>query len=456
MRIGLTGLMLLYCAVFSATMMADTPQITLLERDGKVNEIPLLDNRFRIDHNVKKITLLFFRAPGTPAVVLVKPDGSKYYATHAIADEKLEWYDEISYDLVIVTDPIPGPWQVLGQIRQDSRVMVLGDIELQVDPLPPLIFRGEMLKIQGQVTNDGQPVDIGYFRDVVTLYVEFVSTNNEQYANFGAGTQSVAEFKDDGREFDERPLDGIFTGEFRLNFPAGEWQPEFYIETPILKRRVVKDPIIIAEPPFSFELMLAGQEDFEHQLTIRLESEVVKPETVIFQGKILYPNGEEQMFTLNGEERLYRQLAIKNYDWGRYSVELSAFGENINGREFMARLPDYNFEIERPIEKVPELPESERPTQRVVAPPEPEPGLSTGAIVAIVVVGNLLILLLGWLAVRIFVQKKPIKLKISLPFIGKKKQLDLEELDPDTENSGKPSSKNDKSADILNLSMSDD
>lgn len=55
------------------------------------------------------------------------------------------------------------------------------------------------------MTNDGKQIDVGYFRDVVTLYVEFSSTNNDEYANFGAGTQSVTDFKDDGREFDERP-----------------------------------------------------------------------------------------------------------------------------------------------------------------------------------------------------------------------------------------------------------
>ncbi|MBQ4836421.1 MULTISPECIES: TIGR03503 family protein [Pseudoalteromonas] len=436
---------------------AETPDITVLKRDGVSNEIPLLDNRFRIDHNVDKITLLFFRAPGAPAVVLVRPDGSKIYSIHAVKDEALEWYDEISYDLIIIDKPMPGPWQVLGQILKDSRIMVLGEIELAVEPLPPMLFRGEMLKVNGRVTNDGKPIDVGYFRDVVTLYVEFVSTNNEQYANFGAGTQSVTEFKDDGRDFDERPLDGVFTGEFKLVFPAGEWQPEFFIETPILKRRVVKDPIVIAEPPFSFELQLADDEEFEHELLIKLDREIVKPETVILQGKILYPNGEEQLFTLNEAERFYRQLQIKNYDWGRYSIQLSAFGENINGREFMAAIPDYNFEIERPIEKVPELTKPISPAELLGEPEPKEPETNTGLIVSIVLVGNLLVLLLGWLAIRVLVQKKPIKFSIplptSIPFLKKKPQMDIDELDEEEQ---KAADKDSDSGDVLNLSMSED
>lgn len=433
-----------------------TPSITLLKNNRKVNEVPLLDNRFRIDHKVEKITLLFFRKPGSPAVILVKPDGSKYYSHHAMKDELLEWYDEPSYDLIIIDKPTPGPWQVIGRVQTDSRIMVLGDIELEVEPLPALMFRGETLKVTGQVTNDGKPIDVGYFRDVVSLIVEFVSTNNDEYDNFGAGTKSVTEFKDDGREFDERPMDGIFTGEFKLTFPAGEWQPEFYIETPILKRRVVQAPIVIAEPPFEFNLTLASNNSLNHELLINLDQSVVKPETVIFQGKIFYPNGEEQIFTINPEDRLYRKLAISNYDWGRYQVEISVFGENINGREFMAKLPMYNFEIERPIEKVPELQAPKvNPLLAKLPPPEPEPTLSTGALIAIIATGNVFVMLVGWLVIRIFVQKKPIKLKIKLPSF-KKKQLAEDAQDDEVQGNEANGSKNNKSGDILNLSMDGD
>nr|WP_238937624.1 TIGR03503 family protein [Pseudoalteromonas sp. S16_S37] len=429
------------------------PLVTVLERDGVSNEVPLLDNRFRIDHKVDKISLLFFRKPGSPAVVLVQPDGSKIYATQALRDDTLQWYDEVSFDLIVISNPTPGPWQVIGNIQPDSRVMVIGDIELKVEPLPPLIFRGETLKVTGRVTNDGEPIDVGYFREVVTLVVDFVSTNNDAYDNFGAGTQSVTEFKDDGREFDERPMDGIFTGEFKLTFPAGEWRPEFHIETPLMKRKVVAKPIIIAEPPFNYELNISESDEFDHELTIKIDNQTVKPESVIFQGKIFYPNGEEQPFTINPKERLYRTLPIKNYDWGRYSVEISAFGENINGREFMATLPIYKFEIERPIEKVPEL---AMPIQTVLIPePEPEPEVNTTMVVSIIVVGNLFVLLIGWLAFRVVVQNKPIKLNIKLPFF-KAKEKATEERKPEQQKPDENGSKNDKSGDILNLSMTDD
>lgn len=264
-------------------------KITLLQRDGQQNEIPLLENRFRIDYKVDEITLLFFRKPGAPAVVLVKPDGSKYHATSARKDDNLQWFDELSYDLITIKNPMPGPWQVVGSILPKSRIVVLGEVELQVEPLPALLFRGETVKMTGRILNDGQPINTGLFRDVVSLHVDFISTNNSDFANFGAGTHNVAEFKDDGRGFDERPKDGVFTGEFKLVFPAGQWQPELYIETPLLKRTVVQDILEVKEPPFSYSIALAEDDLQEHQLTITLDKQIVQPETVLIQGKIYYP-----------------------------------------------------------------------------------------------------------------------------------------------------------------------
>ena len=71
----------LVSASFFATSAYGVKQVEVLKRDGRQNEIPLLDNRFRIDSHIDEITLLFFRKPGTPAVILVRPDGGKYAVT---------------------------------------------------------------------------------------------------------------------------------------------------------------------------------------------------------------------------------------------------------------------------------------------------------------------------------------------------------------------------------------
>lgn len=55
----------------------DPTGLSLLPDLPAKNQIPLFDNRFRIDYEVEEITMVFFRKRGSPSIILVKPDGSK-------------------------------------------------------------------------------------------------------------------------------------------------------------------------------------------------------------------------------------------------------------------------------------------------------------------------------------------------------------------------------------------
>ena len=123
----------------------------------------------------------------------------------------------------------------------------------------------------------------------------------------------------------------------------------------------------------------------------------------------------------------------------------------------MATLPTYKFEIERPIEAVPEIDPATIITPDEMIENEPvEEKMATSTIISLIVGCNTLILLLGWLLIRIFVQKKPIKFKVKLPFLKKKKTSEGDVAEAEKNQVGKNGSKNDRSGEILNLSMTDD
>ncbi|MCJ8270273.1 MAG: TIGR03503 family protein, partial [Psychrosphaera sp.] len=306
------------------------------------NQLPLLDNRFRIDHEVKEITLLFFRRSGSPPVILVRPDGSKMYATMAVTGEA-DWFDETTYDLIRIKNPMPGPWQAIGDLSEGSKVLIITDFELNVDDLPEILIQGETIKLTGYVTNNGEPIRARNFKDVITLEVDFVSTNNKQYTNFGAGVVQVTRFVDNGLGFDERPKDGIFTGEFVLKFASGEWIPKYHIHTPLMTRELEHDPILINPNPVNVSVITTDIPDEFHQLVINIEGDYVKKESMIFQGKIYYPNQEVQSFSITENIAEARIFNVINYDFGIYRVTMSAFGENTNGREFMLEIPDFSL-----------------------------------------------------------------------------------------------------------------
>ncbi|MBO6228460.1 MAG: TIGR03503 family protein, partial [Shewanella sp.] len=67
-----------------------------------------LKNRFRIDHMVDNMTLLVEREYGSAPVVIVLPDGSKWYANRH--PETVKWVDGITGDIIYIESPMPGPW----------------------------------------------------------------------------------------------------------------------------------------------------------------------------------------------------------------------------------------------------------------------------------------------------------------------------------------------------------
>ena len=405
------------------------------------NQVPILDNRFRVDHEVKEITLLFFRRPGTPPVILVKPDGSKMYATMAITGQA-DWFDEKTFDLIKITNPMPGPWQVVGQMAEGSKVLVITDFELNVDPLPGILVQGETIKLTGYVTNNGEPIRARNFKDVITMDVDFISTNKKEFENFGAGIKEVTSFVDNGKGYDERPGDGVFTGEFKLAFAYGEWIPKYTIRTPLMVRELEHDPVMVHPNPVKLSIETTDVPDEFHKLIINIEGDYVKGETLVFQGKIYYPNQEIQSFSITDSTPDAREFNVINYDFGLYRVEMSAFGENANGREFMLDIPEFSFSIDPPpVEEVDMtatgtagmdgVPSEEDMMAQMAVEEEPVEE-DNSSLLWLILVGNLLLVLIGWLVVKFFVQGVRINIpmpklpKISLPKFKKGKKDDEE------------------------------
>jgi len=323
----------------------DPTGLSLLPDLPAKNQIPLFDNRFRIDYEVEEITMVFFRKRGSASIILVRPDGSKINVVNA-AKQDIEWFDDRTYDLIKIKQPTPGPWQAIGQILPESKIMVLTDIELKVDPLPDHLMAGETIKITATLTNGGKPIVAKDFRDLLRLDVLFISSNNAEYENFGAGVIELTTLADDGRNFDERPRDGIFTGEFKLEMKPGQWQPKFVVKTPLYTREVTQEPVILNKSPISYDIAQATKAEDLHWLTFKVNDPIINPQSVALQGKVRFPNNEVQSFTLGESAEVDKKLKIVNYASGTYKVESTLFAQTVTGRNVVIALPPASFVAE--------------------------------------------------------------------------------------------------------------
>jgi uncharacterized protein (TIGR03503 family) len=411
---------------------ADSP-LTQLGSDFH-NGIELLQNRFRIDFEVDEITMIFFRDFGSAPIVLVQPDGSKIFQS-SDDGESIFWFDSSTYDMISIKNPMPGPWQAVGQISPESRVMVISDLALHANPLPMIIFSGEILKQTAYLTNNGVPIDYTAFRDVVELTISLSSTNNPNFNNFGANKEIIASFEDNGKGMDEIPLDGVFTGQFNLAIADGEWIPTFTVSTPMYNREQVDPSFMLLTNPIKVGVELDGGGEGYHKLRVDAEKEYVDMSTLLIDGKVRFPNGDIQNFSINDMTSDVREYLIVNYEYGVYRVKLTAYGNTTQGREFILDVPEYSFLTEEPeavvvvvaadVEKGggdPSItksvsPQSAMPEQALAVVDEE---ISTSTLISLILSINLFILLVGggliwWLTL----EKKPdfkFMMKFKKPF----------------------------------------
>ncbi|MDM7861051.1 TIGR03503 family protein [Alteromonas sp. ASW11-36] len=386
-------------AEVTTDVVEESPLTTL--GDEYHNSIKLLQNRFRIDYKVDEITLVFFRVFGSAPVVLVRPDGSKIFSTQADGED-IFWYDANTYDMISIKNPTPGPWQAVGQILPGSRVMVLSDIRLHAEPLPPMIFSGEILKQTAYLTNGGEPINYSEFRDVVDLTIELGSTNNPNYNNFGAKSELVATFVDNGLGMDEAPLDGTFTGQFNLAIAAGEWQPIFRVSTPMFTREQIDEPLVLHPNPIEIDVQFDGGGEGYHKLLIDAKRDLVDISSLLIDGKIRFPNGDIQNFSLTELSDKTREHLVVNYEYGVFRVKLTAYGKTVNGRDFILDVPEYTFVAEEPVVEAPEpvvegneeqMTEADIALAEMMIADEPEPEESVDVIFWILVINGSIIVI---------------------------------------------------------------
>ncbi|AOW75836.1 hypothetical protein A3Q34_02585 [Colwellia sp. PAMC 20917] len=320
-------------------------KIDYYQADNVTNAIPYFENRFKIDALLEEITLLFYRRSGTPPIILVRPDGTKIKINN-LPKDKITWFDDRTFDLITIKNPMPGPWQAIGDILPQSHIMVVTEVTIKVDPLPEVILSGETLKIEGHLYNGEQAIDDPLFRDVINLNVDFFSTNNSAYDNFGAEPIKIAQFRDDGRDLDEYAKDGVFTGEFELAFAPGEWLPIYSVIMPMATRELRQKPIILQKTPITISVEPVMEVGKSHKVIFTIDPTYVDVDSVLFQGKVIFPDRQEVPFSITEGKGNLRTYELAYTESGVHRIQVSVFGKTINGREFRLVLEQFTFNAE--------------------------------------------------------------------------------------------------------------
>ncbi len=310
--------------------------------------LSLLDNRFRVDPTIKQITFLVYRAKNSQPVVLVRPDGQKYYAWQTYDDVK--WYQESDLDIISVDNPMPGPWQAVGKVTPKNNIKLVTDLQLYTDDFPANLYQGESLKFTAHLLSNQKPLNLRDFLDRVNLNVTFTKyVENEATLAKDAKPIPVVmgSFSDDGQGLDEYPGDGVFTVKLPIDIEPGKYRARITSQNGVFLR-AQEQTVLVYPTPLTVTFVQARQEQNNHQLSIRGEAGMIAKGSLLTHMETTGPNRyREQVEGQAGSESLGINLTFANLNKpGEYHWQGEVFGnDEATGRALDFVLPAQSYSV---------------------------------------------------------------------------------------------------------------
>ncbi|HCG8163024.1 TIGR03503 family protein [Vibrio parahaemolyticus] len=282
----------------------------------------LLDNRFRVDPTIEQITFLVYREQSSQPVVLVRPDGKKYYAWGSY--DNVRWYQEPSLDIISVDNPMPGPWQAVGKVTPKNNIRLISHLKLSTDVFPNHLYNGEALKFTARLTSDDKPLVLRDFLDRVNLrvtFTKFVENEDELIKEARPVPMIIGEFSDDGRGLDEQAGDGVFTVQLPIEVEPGKYRARVTSGNGVFLR--AQEQVTLVYPnPVSRTFIQSRSPEKPHQLVVSGEQGMIAPGSIAVNveqnapdGFITYSQGQVSQDGMKTTLNLDNDPELGKYSW---------------------------------------------------------------------------------------------------------------------------------------------
>ncbi|MDA0110331.1 TIGR03503 family protein [Vibrio sp. La 4.2.2] len=384
------------------------------------SSMSFLDNRFRVDQTVERITFLVYRQDNSKPVTLVRPDGKKYYAWRH--PENVHWIEEPSVDVISIEKPMPGPWQAIGKVTPKNNIQIISQLSLKADTLPQRIYQGEKLKFTARLMTDGKPLIVENILDRVNLKVvmrRYLESQEQTDNKVRPVPIVIGEFYDNGEGLDERAGDGVFTVELPIELEPGKYNVRITTGNGVFLRALEQE-VLIYPTPFSSKF-IQGDDKKPHQIVVRGEVATIEPGSLATSIELQSPDESEQVVQHQADAGKNDVTSYFNdlHQMGTYHWTGHVYAnEASTGRSLVFDLPMRTFSVvgALDLEKAEEMQAAAREAKKkaeqeaqILAHREQ---VRTRAILAIVI-GNLVLIVVGGLIWWLVRRKRAIK--ASLP-----------------------------------------
>ena len=407
--------------------------LAAFDNAAPAEQLPLANNSFVVDSSVEEFTALIFRNAngGNAETRLISPEQEVYHFDRE--SPYVNWYRAERYDLITVSKPIEGEWQVAADVDPDSRVTVVSNLNLVVKPIKNNLFINESSTLSLLLREDGNTITRADFLNL--LDVSYLVKRREDGEEW-RGTLS------DGKA----PRDGIYQQSLEMFDTEGYYDLSVVVDGKSFKREF--SHTISVRQPFgvSVDKRIEGAAT-HHLITVSSYGQNIDIQKTKVVARIKDPRGRSSIKPLELTDVDNWLLELVPEVEGEYDVALRVDAIDTEGGEFefspeplSIHYPDSDdpFAIREPVIELPTIETpgidlaieeteqeqesepapvavEEPPAPEVVtAPEQPEEGNKLWLYIGLGV-GNFFILVLAYFAYRMI--------------MGKKEESDLEELE---------------------------
>lgn len=333
--------------------------LRIFEKVSKPDTVPLKNNKFRIDKSVKEATLLVFHSKNKEPTKVKTPGGISFSSEDT--PEGVSWHRDDGYDLMTITKPEEGEWQILADIDPDNRVIVVTDLKMVASSLPNRVLQGELNKIKILFKDQGKKIANKEFLDVVD--VTSVHKDSE-------GASEPRPVFDNGKDGDQETDDGVFTFIFGKDIGKGKVEVVLTAEgkTFVREKRYITEsiPAVTVE---RFEGERGGKAGL--MATVLPEPNLVEGQSLQVEARLTPKEGEPvSVMFLPGSDGMSQESWIDRTELkGTWNLDISIKANSVTGSKLELDLESIPIAGAGPVAE-PEPPKVE-PKPELIAQSEP-------------------------------------------------------------------------------------
>ena len=386
--------------IFEVAETADELMSTFLrifDQAVPAERVPLDENGFLVDDSIQEFTALIFRRADVPATVIIAPDGKEYSSTDV--SNNVNWYRTEKYDLITVQQPVAGQWKIKTEMEPASRVTVVSDLQLAVAPIKNLFRVNQSFELAYSFQENNQVITNNDFLSLLTGKILLAKVDG-----LGASEIDIAK---------SASADGVFRQTLNGADAPGEYDLRLMIDGKTFKREYVHH-FNVTDAAFRLEKRIddaSGQQRNVYKLIADVE--MVDVDTLNVNVTVSNSLGNQQEQLLNSIAKEYWEFSFIPVQTARYDIEMQAEGKYLDGSPLSETIKADQFYFPDEASVLAAEQASSSATASTASEPDPlmavpeeaesEPVANNLWLYIGIGVGNLLVLVLGYVVYRLIV-----------------------------------------------------